>query len=229
MQGPHPETGKTVFHWYELCDAVQAESYQIDEIAVSNFVLPLYFSSTEERAGRNDFLGRRGKNGKVLESFSVNEGGYRLFNLTQAGTHLREKGEWRRSSARRLKRDSTRRVGRAVIREPVRRWIFDGCEGVPEDSLLTPSSPDVKGESLPRAGSRQNIATVLEKLQDRNIGRMLSAGEAPVSSNPRFRARAIQDRTHAGNAAAPGTAAPTRCRPIPCRSQVHRHHSPYRR
>jgi hypothetical protein len=76
VQGPHPKTGKNVFHWFELCDAVQAESYKIDEIAVSNFVLPLYFTSSEERAGRNDFLGRRGENGKPLESFKVNKGGY---------------------------------------------------------------------------------------------------------------------------------------------------------
>jgi len=74
--GPHPETGKKVFHWYELCDAVQAESYAIDEIEVSNFVLPLYFTSGEERAGRNDFLGRRDKDGKTLESFKTKEGGY---------------------------------------------------------------------------------------------------------------------------------------------------------
>lgn len=76
VQGPHPDTGKKVFHWYELCDAVQAESYMIDEVEVSNFVLPLYFTSGEERAGRNDFLGRRGKNIKPLESFKVKEGGY---------------------------------------------------------------------------------------------------------------------------------------------------------
>ena len=87
VQGPHPETGKDVFHWYELCDAVQAESYKIDEVDVSNFVLPLYFTSTEERGGRNDFLGRRGKNGKTLESFKVNEGGYIGFFDPKTGDH----------------------------------------------------------------------------------------------------------------------------------------------
>jgi hypothetical protein len=76
VQGPHPETGKDVFHWYELCDAVQAESYRVDEIEVSNFLLPLYFTSTEERGGRNDFLGRKDGRGKTLESLKVKEGGY---------------------------------------------------------------------------------------------------------------------------------------------------------
>jgi hypothetical protein len=87
VQGPHPETGKDVFHWYELCDAVQAESYKIDEVDVSNFVLPLYFTSTEERAGRNDFLGRRGRDGKTLESFKVKEGGYIGFFNPEKGVH----------------------------------------------------------------------------------------------------------------------------------------------
>ena len=87
VQGPHPETGKDVFHWYELCDAVQAESYQIDEVDVSNFLLPLYFTSTEERAGRNDFLGRRGEDGKTLESFKVKEGGYIGFFNPETGVH----------------------------------------------------------------------------------------------------------------------------------------------
>src|SRR5689334_12337313 len=50
VQGPHPDDPKRrVFHWFEMCDAVQSESYKIDGIAVSNFVLPLYFTSSEER------------------------------------------------------------------------------------------------------------------------------------------------------------------------------------
>jgi hypothetical protein len=85
VQGPHPETGKKVFHWFELCDAVQAETYMIDEVEVSNFVLPLYFTSGEERAGRNDFLGRRSKDIKPLQSFKVKRGGYIGFFNPHAG------------------------------------------------------------------------------------------------------------------------------------------------
>ena len=74
--GPNPtDRRKKVFHWYEMCDAVQAESYDVDGIMVSNFVLPLYFTSSDERGGRNDFLGRSYK-GKTLQSFGVNPGGY---------------------------------------------------------------------------------------------------------------------------------------------------------
>jgi len=77
VQGPHPKKkGKQVFHWFEMCDAVQSETYKIDDIAVSNFVLPLYFTSSNERGGRNDFLGTITKEGKTLRSSSVNPGGY---------------------------------------------------------------------------------------------------------------------------------------------------------
>lgn len=76
VQGPHPgDGGRMVFHWFEMCDAVQAEAYRIDGVGVSNFVLPLYFTSDEQPGGRNDFLGKLHR-GKMLESFGVAPGGY---------------------------------------------------------------------------------------------------------------------------------------------------------
>ena len=76
VAGPHPvNRNKIVFHWYEMCDAVQAEAYKIEDVEVSNFVLPLYFTGGEELGGRNDFLGRS-HDGKTLKSFGVNPGGY---------------------------------------------------------------------------------------------------------------------------------------------------------
>jgi hypothetical protein len=77
--GPHPaERDQLVFHCYEMSDAVQAESYQIDEVEVSNFVLPLYFTPSEEEGARNDFLGTL-HDGRSLLSFGVNPGGYVQF------------------------------------------------------------------------------------------------------------------------------------------------------
>src|SRR4029079_7574224 len=61
---------------YEMCDAVQDESYKVDGIAVSNFLLPLYFTRDAEKGGRNDFLGRLGDDGQPLTSFGINQGGY---------------------------------------------------------------------------------------------------------------------------------------------------------
>jgi hypothetical protein len=76
VAGPHPaDPGKEVFHWYEMCDAVQDEKYKVDGVWVSNFVLPLYFTPDAEEGGRNDFLGRLYKK-KTLRSFNINPGGY---------------------------------------------------------------------------------------------------------------------------------------------------------
>src|SRR6266508_2764605 len=56
--GPDPRDPKHpdryVLHWFEMCDAVQSESYKIDGVAVSNFVTPLYFTIGEQDAGRNE-------------------------------------------------------------------------------------------------------------------------------------------------------------------------------
>ena len=58
-----------------MCDAVQSETYEIDGVAVSNFVLPLYFTGADEKGGRNDFLANAHE-GKTLRSFGINPGGY---------------------------------------------------------------------------------------------------------------------------------------------------------
>lgn len=87
--GPHPSDDRDVFHWYEMCDAVQAESYEIDGVPVSNFVLPLYFTGnrdTDEIGARNDFLGRTYQ-GQTLKSFGINPGGYVGFFDPELGGH----------------------------------------------------------------------------------------------------------------------------------------------
>jgi len=87
VQGPHPaDPTRDVFHWYEASDAVQAETYKIDGIDVSNFVLPLYFTTGDETGGRNDFLSRA-HNGKTLKSFGINPGGYVGFFDPVTGQH----------------------------------------------------------------------------------------------------------------------------------------------
>ena len=87
VAGPHPaDPHVEVFHWYEMCDAVQDESYRVDGVDVSNFVLPLYFTATAELGGRNDFLGRLTA-GKGLQSFGINPGGYIGFFNPATGSH----------------------------------------------------------------------------------------------------------------------------------------------
>ena len=82
--GPHPdpdEGERIVYHWYELCDAVQADIYTIDGIEVSNFVLPLYFTVDDEHANHNDFLGTG------IASFNLNPGGYVGFFDPETSSH----------------------------------------------------------------------------------------------------------------------------------------------
>ena len=91
VMGPHPDSAekRDVFHWFEMCDAVQAEAYEIDGIPVSNFLLPLYFTGTreeDETGARNDFLGRV-HDGQTLRSFSINPGGYIGFFDPQIAEH----------------------------------------------------------------------------------------------------------------------------------------------
>jgi hypothetical protein len=87
VMGPHPiNPDKTVFHWYEMSDAVQTETYKIDQVEVSNFVLPLYFTGSDEPGGRNDFLGTV-TGGITLNSFGVNPGGYIGFYNPETGQH----------------------------------------------------------------------------------------------------------------------------------------------
>jgi hypothetical protein len=90
VRGPHPsEKGKYVFHWYEMCDAVQDETYEIDGVAVSNFLLPLYFTGQDEGGGRNDFLGtlikKKGAAARTISSFGINPGGYIGFFNPETG------------------------------------------------------------------------------------------------------------------------------------------------
>ena len=90
VMGPHPDPsqkGRLVFHWYEMCDAVQAEHYEIDGVPISNFVLPLYFTVDSEPGSRNDFLGTKRGDGRQLPSFGINPGGYVGFFDPQLGKH----------------------------------------------------------------------------------------------------------------------------------------------
>jgi hypothetical protein len=61
VPGPDPRQGAApdswLWHTYEVCDAVERMSYQIDGVAVSDFVTPNYFRPGNAPGTRNDFLG----------------------------------------------------------------------------------------------------------------------------------------------------------------------------
>ena len=110
--GPHPaHPQRLVFHWYEMCDAVQAETYDIDGVEVSNFVLPLYFTMDNEAGSRNDYLGTRTGAG-TLQSFSVNPGGYVGFFDPTIGQHDTFTLAHDERAAFRMQAKATARMGR---------------------------------------------------------------------------------------------------------------------
>jgi len=130
VKGPHPaDPTREVYHWYEVCDAVQRQRYQIDGVAVSNFVLPLYFTSREERGGRNDFLGARGRT-PALASFGVAPGGYVGFFDPEVG----DQDTWFADDEARRRRAIKARAGLAQRAERYRRnaaplGYFEGLVG----------------------------------------------------------------------------------------------------
>jgi hypothetical protein len=116
VKGPHPtKRGRTVFHWYEMSDAVQSETYEVDGVEVSNFVLPLYFTGGDEHGGRNDFLGRS-HGGETLKSFGVNPGGYIGYFDPKTGKNYTHYGPDDDLAAMRLKVKGKVKSGRRSAR-----------------------------------------------------------------------------------------------------------------
>jgi hypothetical protein len=121
-RGPHPsKRGQYVFHYYEMCDAVQNDTYAIDGVDVSNFVLPLYFTGQDEPGGRNDFLStthrdKKTKKARTIRSFGINPGGYIAFFNPDSGEDEMATLEGDRRAQRRLKLKRSYGGGRRSVR-----------------------------------------------------------------------------------------------------------------
>jgi hypothetical protein len=143
VMGPHPaDANKTVFHWYEMSDAVQNETYEVDHIQVSNFILPLYFTGSDEPGGRNDFLGAS-HGGKTLNSFGVNPGGYVGFYNPETGKH-----------------ETFSRKGDAVAKKRLMlKGEVRGARRAQRYARFTAGRPDVPdGERAPSEGTTRRAA-----------------------------------------------------------------------
>ena len=66
----------------ELCDPVENDSYEIDHVAVSNFVTKRYFDHLAPKGSRFDYLK------KLKKPYSMTPGGYLLI---RHGTNVQEK------------------------------------------------------------------------------------------------------------------------------------------
>jgi len=140
VAGPHPQEPRTVFHWFEMSDAVQDETYRVDGIEVSNFVLPLYFTPDAENGSRNDFLGNR-RDGSTLASFGVNPGGYIGFYDPQAQQDVTFARAGDATALKRLTAKKRNAFGRRTVR----------IEGWPREGVLQPGSRNLRAVQVPAA------------------------------------------------------------------------------
>ena len=77
--GPHPKNPTNVaLRTYEVCDPVQADTYDLDGITVSNFVTPLYFARLPSpTTTRTNYLNND------MARFGIRPGGYfSYFDMT---------------------------------------------------------------------------------------------------------------------------------------------------
>lgn len=89
VPGPDPRDPRsTALHAYEVCDAVERTSYEIDGVRVSNFVTPRYFTPNAGPTTRNDFLGIG------VPSFGVTQGSHIGFLDMAAGTWITMVGQF---------------------------------------------------------------------------------------------------------------------------------------
>ena len=131
-----------VFYWYEVCDPVQDESYIVDGVAVSNFVLPLYFTPADEEnnLARNDFMRVTGRKGGALSSLWLAPGGYAGFFDPESGEHEMVFAD-QRSKARQAARQglgSARRASKyRTLTEPPSEQVAPVVEA-PEEVIEKP-------------------------------------------------------------------------------------------
>ncbi|MEO8460221.1 MAG: alkaline phosphatase family protein [Dokdonella sp.] len=146
VQGPHPDDpDRQVFHWFEMCDAVQAQTYKIDGVEVANFLLPLYFTTEEQPGGRNDFLGRlKGK--QALKSFGVAPGGYIGFFDPRTNQHDTHTAPDDKKALQRLAIKRKYQAGRGYLR-------IHGDATLPKEqehqlALISTGVPTVSGDPI---------------------------------------------------------------------------------
>lgn len=177
VQGPHPETPeREVFHWFEMCDAVQSQSYMIDGVEVSNFVLPLYFTLEEQEGGRNDFLGRLQK-GKGLKSFGVSPGGYIGFYDPQTSSHITYAAPGDKKAQVRIAIKNAVQAGRGYLRKHGSAVVCK--EESQQQALASSSAPKDMTASLASVVKAAGIAAdpikhvVVLMLENRSFDQML--------------------------------------------------------
>jgi len=110
VMGPSPhDPRKKVFFWFEMCDAVSAQTYEIDGIALQNFLLPAYFEPPTPGA-RTNFLGNE------LEPFGIAPNSYLGYydpkKQSQETAHSDTRGKARHAIRQRFEHTRSQRRGK---------------------------------------------------------------------------------------------------------------------
>jgi hypothetical protein len=210
VMGPHPTEERDVFYWYEMCDAVQAETYSIDGVAVSNFVLPLYFTGTrdvDEVGARNDFLGRV-QNGETLRSFGINEGGYVGFFDPETGQHetYALKGDLR--AARRMEIKAAAKQTRRAVRYKSFAERMGVSGETRELAAAGPKGAGRRGAVASMREPREAVERILDKVEMASAGnknRDVAASGGVTRGNGKMTGKGhVGTRTGGGIAAGAG-------------------------
>lgn len=87
-EGPSPtDLNKSVMYSYDVCSPVFSESYLVNGVMLSNFVLPSYFRDADELGKRTDYLDRHEI---PLPQFGTNSGGFiRYIDPSNHSQHVR--------------------------------------------------------------------------------------------------------------------------------------------
>ncbi len=178
VQGPHPEKPAVeVFHWFEMCDAVQSQTYEIDGIEVSNFVLPLYFTKDEQEGGRNDFLGRLVK-GKGLASFGVAAGGYIGFFNPRTREHEQWAPPKDAKAKKRLAIKGAAKYGRGYLRRHTRAQA--GRERAPLEGLRERAVKRIRARATAEHDPIKHVVVLM--MENRSFDHMLG-GMSEIDPN----------------------------------------------
>lgn len=110
LAGPAPDgSGRTVYYDFEICDPTQGDSYQINEVDVSNFVGKSYFGLTGG-SGKSNYLGLE------LNVFSVRPHGYLQYEDADGAHQVQGELVTPQQLAAKARMESARRNQRRIDR-----------------------------------------------------------------------------------------------------------------
>lgn len=143
------QTGDGRFWAYENCDAVEADSYTIDGVSVSNFVTPQYFQPPHDLAGcKLDYMGL------VKSPGEVRPGGYMQWNDGKGWQQVLARGSARKAKPR-IDSRQARRAAKLMTPPPppveMKAELAKPAPKTDAPSTRSPTQPMPVGKPTPAA------------------------------------------------------------------------------